>query len=248
MRVMSYNIHRGVGARDGRYRPQRALDVIEAHNPDIICLQEIAHKTKQVRRDDQPAMFTEALRFEHVIFQGNRHLKEGVWGNMLLSRWPIIQSHRISLTWEHRKARGAILAVIDTPEGPLHIINWHLGLSARERLWQTRHLIHHPLYRESIHLPTLLIGDSNDWRNKLWTEILAACQYELATRPLSRYRTYPSTFPMGALDKVYCLGNIEVRHCAVVRDKQTRTASDHLPLLVDLHLTSTARDTASDQS
>ena len=114
MRVMSYNIHRGVGARDGRYRPQRAIDVIEAHNPDIVCLQEIAHKTKQVRHDDQPEMFTKALRFEHVVFQGNRHLKEGVWGNMLLSRWPIITSHRISLTLGRKKARGAILAVIDS--------------------------------------------------------------------------------------------------------------------------------------
>lgn len=106
MRVMSYNIHRGVGARDGMYRPRRVIDVIEAHNPDIVCLQEVALKTKQVSYDDQPAMIARELHFEHAIFQGNRHLKEGVWGNMLLSRWPITQSHRISLTLKWRKAQG----------------------------------------------------------------------------------------------------------------------------------------------
>ncbi len=238
MRVMSYNIHRGFGARDGKYRPRRVIDVIEAHNPDIVCLQEVALKTKQVSYDDQPAMLARELHFEHVIFQGNRHLKEGVWGNMLLSRWPITQSHRISLTLKWRKARGAILAVVETPEGPLHVVNWHLGLSARERLWQTRHLLGHPLYGEAAHLPTLLIGDSNDWRNRLWIEILSNHHFEIHTRPVSRYRTYPSTIPMGSLDKVFCLGKMHIKACSVVRDKLAKAASDHLPLLVDMHLQS----------
>jgi endonuclease/exonuclease/phosphatase family metal-dependent hydrolase len=244
MRVMTYNIHRAVGPRDGKYDPQRVIDVIEAHNPDIVCLQEVAHKTKQVRHDDQPTMFREALHFEHVVFQGNRHLKEGVWGNMLLSRWPISRSHRISLTWQWRKARGAILAVIDTPEGSLHLVNWHLGLSARERLWQTRHLLQHPLYREAGDLPTLIVGDSNDWRNRLWIEIFAARKFEMHTRPVSRFRTYPSRFPIGSLDKVFCCGTIGVKACTVVHDKFARAASDHLPLLVDMHLQSNADEPA----
>jgi endonuclease/exonuclease/phosphatase family metal-dependent hydrolase len=248
MRVMSYNIHRGVGSRDGKYQPQRVIDVIEAHNPDIICLQEVALKTKQVRHEDQPAMFREALRFEHVVFQGNRHLKEGVWGNMLLSRWPIARSHRISLTWQWRKARGAILSDIETTEGRLHIVNWHLGLSARERLWQVRHLLKHPLYCESAHLPTLIIGDSNDWRNRLWIDEFSSGEWELHTRPASRFRTYPSTFPVGALDKAYCLGKITVKHCSIVHDKLARVASDHLPLLVDLHLTSPAEENGVPES
>lgn len=247
MRVMSYNIHRGVGARDGKYRPQRVIDVIEAHNPDIICLQEVAHKTKQVSYDNQPALFREALGFEHVVFQGNRHLKEGVWGNMLLSRWPIVESHRVSLTWRWRKARGAILAVVDTPEGPLHVINWHLGLSARERLWQTRHLLAHPLYGDVIHLPTLLVGDSNDWRNRLWIEILKDHHFEMHTRPLSRFRTYPSTFPVGSLDKVFCLGKVHIKSCGIARDKLAKEASDHLPLLIDLHIKSDHETTADRQ-
>ena len=32
----------------------------------------------------------------------------------------------------NRKPRGAQLAVIGTPEGPLHLVHWHLGLNERE--------------------------------------------------------------------------------------------------------------------
>jgi DNA-binding transcriptional LysR family regulator len=42
-----------------------------------------------------------------------------------------------------RKARGAQLAVIDTPEGLLHLAHWHLGLAEKERHWQVRHLLMH---------------------------------------------------------------------------------------------------------
>ena len=40
--------------------------------------------------------------------------------------------------------RGAQLAVVDTPEGPLHLVNVHLGLSERERRWQAEQLLEHP--------------------------------------------------------------------------------------------------------
>ncbi len=41
MRLLSYNIHKGIGGRDRRYRLERIVDVIESENPDFICLQEV---------------------------------------------------------------------------------------------------------------------------------------------------------------------------------------------------------------
>ena len=61
------------------------------------------------------------------------------------------------------------MVVVDTPEGPLHLVNWHLGLSEKERRWQADHLLAHALFREAAHLPTLIAGDYNDWRNALGT-------------------------------------------------------------------------------
>ena len=53
------------------------------------------------------------------------------------------------------------------PRGPIHLVHWHLGLAERERHWQVRHLLDHALFRESAHLPTLIVGDFNDWLNTL---------------------------------------------------------------------------------
>ena len=47
MRILSYNIHKGIGGRDRRYSLDRIINVIEAENPDLICLQEV---DRQVRR------------------------------------------------------------------------------------------------------------------------------------------------------------------------------------------------------
>ena len=59
------------------------------------------------------------------------------------------------------------MAVVDSPEGSFHLVHWHLGLAERERHWQVRHLLDHHLFRQRAHLPTLIVGDFNDWRNTL---------------------------------------------------------------------------------
>jgi hypothetical protein len=41
---------------------------------------------------------------------------------------------------------------------------------------------------------------------------------------------------MGSLDKVYRRGSIFIRAARVVRTKLAKRASDHLPLVIDFHL------------
>ncbi len=41
MKVLSYNIHKGIGGGDRLYRIDRIVKVIEEHKPNIICLQEV---------------------------------------------------------------------------------------------------------------------------------------------------------------------------------------------------------------
>jgi endonuclease/exonuclease/phosphatase family metal-dependent hydrolase len=42
--------------------------------------------------------------------------------------------------------------------------------------------------------------------------------------------------PIGAIDKAFVRGGIDVRHARVVRTSLAKTASDHLPLVIDFHL------------
>jgi endonuclease/exonuclease/phosphatase family metal-dependent hydrolase len=236
MRLLSYNIHKGIGGRDRLYRLQRVLDVIEAANPDLICLQEVARNSPRSHFDDQPKLLTEYFNAPAHVFQQTVHLKNGGYGNLILSRWPLLAKHQVSLRLNTKKPRGAQLVVVDTPEGPLHLVNFHLGLSDNERCWQIDHLLNHHLFRESASLCTILVGDYNDWRNRLHRGSLREGGFEQITTPISRFRSFPATLAMGSLDKAFFRGDLLVRSAHVVRNPMSRRASDHLPLLIDFHL------------
>ena len=106
MRLLSWNIHKGIGGRDRRYSLGRIIDVIEAENPDLVCLQEVDRLVRRSRFDDQPRLLARYFRC-HSVFQANVPVGAGAYGNLVLSRWPVSSRHRISLRHNSRKPRGA---------------------------------------------------------------------------------------------------------------------------------------------
>ncbi len=236
MRLLSYNIHKGIGGRDRRYRLDRVVQVIEEHNPDLICLQEVDRHVARTRHDDQPRQLIEAFRATAHLFQLNVKLKNGGYGNLLLSRWPFREHHQVSLRMRRRKPRGAQLVVVDSPEGTFHLVHWHLGLAERERHWQVLHLMEHHLFRQAAHLPTLVVGDFNDWRNTLAAGPFANHGFHQLTAPRSRFRSFPAYWPVTSLDKAFARGALAIRQIRIARSRLARDASDHLPLVIDFHL------------
>ena len=236
MRLLSYNIHKGIGGRDRRYRLERIIGVIEHENPDIVCLQEVDRHVRRTRHHDQPKILAEALNAVGSLFQLNVHLKEGGYGNLILSRWSLSRTHQVSLRMKRKKPRGAQIAIVETPEGPLHLVHWHLGLGEQERHWQVSHLLEHALFRESAALPTLIAGDFNDWRNTLARGPFARHDFHQITTPRSRFRSFPARWAVLSLDKLFSRGSVGVRHARIVHNHLTREASDHLPLVVDFQL------------
>jgi endonuclease/exonuclease/phosphatase family metal-dependent hydrolase len=236
MRILSYNIHKGIGGRDRRYALRRVIDVIEAENPDLICLQEVDRNVPRSRHHDQPNLLADYFQAAAHAFQMNVKLQEGGYGNLILSRWKFRSKHQISLKLNWRKCRGAQMVVVETPEGLLHLANVHLGLSDAERHWQIEHLLAHPRFRESLDLPTLLVGDWNDWRNKLTHGPLGEHGFTQATQPLRKFRSFPAYLAIGALDKAFHRGGLHLRAARIVRTAAAKQASDHLPLVIDFHL------------
>ena len=245
MRLLSYNIHKGIGGRDRRYRLERVIEVIEEENPDLICLQEVDRHVRRSGYDDQPKRLAAWFHPAVELFQFNHKVRAGGYGNLVLSRWPMLSKHQVSLRRGRRKNRGAQMIVVATPEGPLHLVNWHLGLAEAERHWQVEHLLAHHLFREAAHLPTLIAGDTNDWRNTLGHGPFARHGFAEVTWPPSRFRTFPAYLAIGALDKAFIRGAILVRHARVVRTALAKRASDHLPLVVDFHLDAAAHPPAA---
>ena len=235
MRLLSWNIHKGIGGRDRRYSLTRIVDCIEAENPDLVCLQEVDRHVRRSRFDDQPRLLARYFR-AHAVFQPTVHVGDGAYGNLVLSRWPVVSRHRITLRLAERRPRGAQLLVVDSPEGKLHLVHTHLGLAERERRWQVDRLLDHKLFRGADRHPTLIVGDFNDWRDTLAPGSLAARGFAQVTAPAARFRTFPAWLAMGSLDKAFVRGGVDVRHARVVRTSLAKTASDHLPIVVDFHL------------
>ncbi|WP_422926825.1 endonuclease/exonuclease/phosphatase family protein [Singulisphaera sp. PoT] len=239
MRLISYNIHKGIGGRDRRYSLERILHVIREQEADFVCLQEVDTNVKRSLHHDQPERFCEALGSVAKCYQLNVHLGDGGYGNLVLSRWPFRETLQISLRKGRRKPRGAVLAVVETPEGPFRLVNWHLGLAERERHWQVRQFLEHADFLERQSLPALIVGDFNDWRNTLAHGPFAKHGFKQVTIPHERFRSFPAYFPVISLDKAFSCEGIEIKRAQIVHTKLAKVASDHLPLVVDFHLTAT---------
>ncbi len=235
MRLLSWNIHKGIGGRDRRYALQRIIDCIDHEQPDLVCLQEVDRLVGRSQFDDQPRLLGQSLNLQST-FQANVSVASGTYGNLILSRWAVGSTHRISLKRGIRKARGAQLVHVETPEGPIHLVNTHLGLDERERHWQVAFLLEHQLFQSHATIPTVIAGDFNDWRNTLAEKSLARYGFQQITSPPSEYRSFPSWLPIGGLDKVFVRGGLKTDRVRVVRTSLARVASDHLPIVVDFSL------------
>ena len=200
-----------------------------------MCLQEVDRLVSRSDFDDQPRLLGQTLNL-HSIFQANVSVANGTYGNLILSRWAVGSSHRISLKRGIRKSRGAQLIHVETPKGVIHLVNTHLGLDERERHWQVESLLSHHLFQSSVMIPTVIAGDFNDWRNTLAERALASHGFQQVTSPPSEFRSFPSWLPVGGLDKIFFRGKVVFNRARVIRTSLARIASDHLPIVVDFSL------------
>jgi endonuclease/exonuclease/phosphatase family metal-dependent hydrolase len=240
MRLVSYNIHKGIGGLDRRYRLERVWEVIAELEADLLCLQEVTCAARRTRFDNQPRLLAGYFKAHDSCYQTNVRYRRGGYGNLILSRWPIVRRHDVSLRLRRRKPRGALLALVDAPHGLLHLANWHLGLRAGERQWQARRLLEFPDFVSLSEHPTLIVGDCNDGRNRLQRQVLRAHAFAQATSPARAFRSFPALLPVLALDRVFHRGAIAIQSVRVVNTPLARRASDHLPLVVDFQLTTPA--------
>ena len=236
MRLVTYNIHKGIGGRDRRYDLGRIIGVLKDLDADLVCLQEVDRNVRRSRFENQPALLAEALGSVASLDQLVYPRDEGGYGNLILSRWPFHHSDHCSIRKGRRKPRGAQMAVVETPQGPILLVGGHLGLNERERRWQIARLLSGPWFARWGELPTLVAMDSNDWRNSLKSGPFAEHGFAQVTAPPSRFRSFPAYLPMASLDKIYTRGPIAIESARVAKTRLARRASDHLPVVVDFSI------------
>jgi len=238
-RLVTYNIHKGIGGVDRRYRPLRVVEALARCHPDIILLQEVDDGVRRSGGHRQVDLLGDALGLKHRAFQANVHLKRGVYGNAILSRFPLSDVHHLDLTVPLKKRRRMLAArcrlYIDDHVHGVQLFNFHLGLAGMERIVQLRRFLRSKLLTHIHHdTPIVAAGDFNDFYGNLGRRTLEPAGFQT---PVKRTRTFPAILPMRSLDRVFCRGNIEVVHAYASRTNIARHASDHLPLVVEMSLT-----------
>jgi endonuclease/exonuclease/phosphatase family metal-dependent hydrolase len=236
--VVSYNIHKGIGGVDRRYRIDRVVAVLARIAADVALLQEVTDGLPRASFHDQAELLAEALGMPHVAFGPQHRFAIGGYGNAILSRYPITGVDEVDLTIGSRKRRGAIGAHLRVPvEGHTRTValyNLHLGLAGSERELQLERFLGSPAL-EGLHhtTPVVVGGDLNDVWGSLGPRFLAPAGFLRAGRVTN---TFPAAVPLRPLDGIFVRGSVRPHACSRLLNALTRQASDHLPLCAELDL------------
>jgi endonuclease/exonuclease/phosphatase family metal-dependent hydrolase len=237
VRLVSYNVHKGVGT-DGRLRLDRIVDVVRHYDPHVVCLQEVIWSPAAFGRRTQPAALASSIGLAHGVIALNCHRRRGTYGNMTLSTFPIEHHENLDLTVSIRKPRAALYTQVRLPHTRLHVFNAHLGLSGGERVRQMRELVADTTRVAPEREAVVYAGDMNDWRHRLYPTVLREAGFRCVAGDADDpgHATYPSWFPLGALDKVFVRGAVRSAHAHPSRLALARVASDHLPLVAEIEV------------
>ena len=235
-RIVTYNIHKCRGL-DGRVQPLRIVEVLREVEADIIALQEVATISRGRRTDNQAAFIANELGL-HYCFGENRKFRGGRYGNVILSRLPVISEQNYDLSRPGREERGCLRTDLVLNGAILHIYNVHLGVAYLERRHQGRRLVGSDiLARGDLQGPRILLGDFNEWLRGLTTQLLTEHFGSTDIRVhLGRKHTYPGPLPLLHLDNMYFDDGLQLEGAMLHRSRKALIASDHLPLAADFRV------------
>lgn len=212
MKVMTYNIHSGRGARRSPRRwanPRKLAEiaaVIASYDPDLVVLQEVDVPGDQAR--ELAARLAMNVRAITSITGGDRR----DYGIATLSKLPIDDSRELALP-----QRSALF----TRHGELGVINTHLSMRFRDRPAQVAALV-----AAVGSGPFVIAGDFNMAPLSRAYRTLAR-GFTGATRFA---RTWPAPAPIWPVDHILVRG-FGVAEAGAWTGGGAREASDHLPLV-----------------
>lgn len=227
--IASYNVHKGVGL-DRRFNPARTVSVIREMNADVVALQEASGRFgERMSLLDLNRLADECGLMPAPI--SGPYGQHGWHGNIILFKQGIVTSAQ-QLSLPGVEPRGAVAIDLTLTSGPLRIIAAHLGLLRNSRAKQVEML--RAVAEASDDRPTLLMGDLNEWRLGKRSS-LAGLAPDFGP-PHAILPSFPSRFPVFALDRVLCKPHDLLCGVELHDTPLARIASDHLPIKASIRL------------
>lgn len=238
LKVATFNMHKGVSSFSARLVLNKQRNLIRQLHADIVFLQEVRgpHKSHSKLTLSSQYEFLADSVWPEYAYGKNAIFSGGHYGNAILSKYPIIRWENIDISAHTSEQRGLLHCEILVPNWPqpLHCICVHFGLLSHWRRRQLDALNTHINLMVPKSAPLIIAGDFNDWRQQAGY-VLAEQQLKEVFK--SRYgnhvRSFPSVWPMFALDRIYTRG-FNVENCRVHRGFTAANISDHAALTADL--------------
>ncbi|MBE5791334.1 MAG: hypothetical protein E7322_04150 [Clostridiales bacterium] len=230
MRLMTYNIQSGRDAYKN-LDLSRCEETIREFDPDILALNEVRMKTKDVGETEQAKVLSENLNM-HFFFAKAIDYNGGEYGIALLSKFPILSAEGIPvppLPEEKREARYEdrvlLKAELDVNGKRVFAFVSHFGLSNAERISATE------LFEREIAKvkdPAIFMGDLN---MKPDDELIQRIKRYI--RDLSENESFLTHHTLTLEDRIDYIFASNHFACEKVFSPFS-TASDHLPIVADV--------------
>ena len=233
LRVMTYNIHVGVGM-DKKLDLQRIADVINKERPDLVGLQEVDRGVERTQKKDEIVELAALTKMEYA-FAPNLDYQGGKYGVAILSRFPIRNvDHRMYQNKREAERRGMIRVEVKLDGKMVNFVTTHLDYQFQDgRLFEAEQMLE---FLRDIKGPLIIVGDFND--EPIGTAYkLMLNKFDDAwmdTKQPTTGFSYPADKPIKRIDYIF------VRRSDGVKVKKTwvveTLASDHIPVVAELEM------------
>lgn len=227
LRVASWNIRKCLGT-DRRRDPDRTLRVIAATRADIVVLQE-SDRRLSPRPAALPARLIEAASDYRPLPLGQSAVSLGWHGNAILVRPEVELVARHCLDLPSLEPRGAVAADLRRGHEAFRVVGVHLGLLGADRLRQLGRIAE--WIRRQAPLPTLILGDFNEWSPDAPFPALADGWRVFAPGP-----SFHARLRLAPLDRIVLGHGLELAATGMMDQGEAARASDHLPIWADVKI------------
>jgi len=230
LRVMTFNIHIGIGM-DEKLDLERTAHTINEQHPDLVALQEVDRIADRTQRIDEVKELSRLTGMQAIYGRTLQH-SNGEYGIAILSKYPVLEHTYTRLPrLGQREDRGLLSVKVKLNNRVIRFACTHLCHESEERRTMQAQAINSLLLNNKDNTPVIIGGDFNA-EPSYPSILLLKRQWTDAT---DAKPTFNSTAPSIKIDYLFFHPKtaFKVKETKVIEDS---VSSDHRPVLTVLDI------------